>query len=315
MKPKDFSSIIMLVPITAIVALASTIGAIVFHSLSYESLLLVFSLIAFFSWAGLLVEFGLMYQSIVYRWFTKDRSVFAAVWFVVSIFLAIMLTPNHGWSWQTFVVPVIIFIPLFFIPYYIGIRYGKRLKKTSSQAEQARLAEQERQAEKERLAEQERQIEASIAKTTLDPKMSEQSEREHYDSLVNQLSPELVKTLPEKLQSNNALFLLVLFRENGFLNQDFKPIITNEVNEIHQSLYAFVADCLSAALVINNRKWAVFSEFWGINNGAQALQSYKATNKKAPTQHTKTIGTIFRKATRLRPEFDDIDDLKPILRY
>ena len=303
MKPKDFSSIIMLVPITAIVALASTIAAIVFHGLGYESLLLVFSLIAFFSWAGLLVEFGLMYQTIVDRWFTKDRSIFTAIWFVVSLFVAIMLTPNHGWSWQTFVVPVIIFIPLFFIPYYIGMRYGKRLKKLLPQADQNRLAEQERQ------------IEANIAKTTLDPKMSEQSEREYYDNLVNQLSPEFVKTLPEKLQSNNALFLLILFRENGFLNQDFKPVITNEVKEIHQSLYAYLADCLSAALVINNRKWAVFSEFWGINNGAQSLQSYKATNKKATTQHTKTIATIFRKAKRLRPEFEDIDDLKSITRY
>lgn len=293
----------MLVPFTLIIALAFSGATLMAYRLDYESMTLVFSLIALVAWLGLLAEFMFMYQTIIDNWSRKDRSIFVALWFVISIFLAILIAPNNGWSWSTFVIPFIIFIPLFFIPYYIGIRYGKRLKKLLPHADQTKLAEQERQ------------IEASISKTTLDPNISADDERQHYDNLINQLSPEFVKSLPEKLQSNDALFLLILFRENGFLNQDFKPVITNEDKEIHQSLYAFVADCLSAALVINNRKWAVFGEFWGINNGAQALQSYKTTNRKTPSTHVKRIGTLFRKATRLRPEFSEIDDIKPILRY
>lgn len=299
----EYTILGIVMPVTVVIAIVFSILTIVAYHIGRIGAAINLAVITAIALIGLVIEFFMVYQTIVDRWFSRDRSIWAAVWFVVSATLAVLISPNHGWNWQTFAVPVIIFIPLFFIPYYTGVHYGKRLKKFLPHADQTKLAEQERQ------------IEANIAKTSLDPNMTTEDERQHYDNLVNQLSPEFVKTLPEKLQSNNALFLLILLRENGFLNQGFKPVITNEDKEIHQSLYAFVADCLSAALVINNRKWAVFGEFWGINNGAQSLQSYKQTNRKTPSQHMKQIGSLFRKATRLRPELLEIDDIKPILRY
>ncbi|WP_256372622.1 hypothetical protein [Xylanibacter muris] len=38
------------------------------------------------------------------------------------------------------------------------------------------------------------------------------------------------------MQTNNALFLQVLFREDGYLDTDFRPLMKNDDDEINQTL-------------------------------------------------------------------------------
>ena len=65
--------------------------------------------------------------------------------------------------------------------------------------------------------------------------MKQEDEIKHYDTLVSRVQPELVKKLPEALQTNDALFLLVLFREDGYLDADFQPLMKKEDDEINQT--------------------------------------------------------------------------------
>lgn len=61
--------------------------------------------------------------------------------------------------------------------------------------------------------------------------MKQEDEIRHYDTLVSRVQPELVKKLPEALQTNDALFLLVLFREDGYLDADFQPLMKRRMTK------------------------------------------------------------------------------------
>lgn len=144
--------------------------------------------------------------------------------------------------------------------------------------------------------------------------MKQEDEIRHYDRIVSQVRPELVKKLPEALQTNDALFLLVLFREDGYLDTDFQPLIKKEDDEINQTLYAYIANALCAALKIRKGKWVIFEKFWPLNNGAQLASNFKATSKNNPSEHQRHIAKIMRKVTRLRPKLDtyDLEEFKKV---
>jgi len=54
----------------------------------------VFATMAGLAAVAVLLELLLAYESLVDRWFRRDRSIVAAVWFVVSLCLAVSLTPD-----------------------------------------------------------------------------------------------------------------------------------------------------------------------------------------------------------------------------
>ena len=144
--------------------------------------------------------------------------------------------------------------------------------------------------------------------------MKQEDEIRHYDTLVSRVQPELVKKLPEALQTNDALFLLVLFREDGYLDADFQPLMKKEDDEINQTLYAYIANAMCAALKIRKGKWVIFGKFWPLNNGAQLASNLKAASKDNPSDHQRHIAKLLRKATRLRPRLDtyDLEEFKKV---
>lgn len=144
--------------------------------------------------------------------------------------------------------------------------------------------------------------------------MKQEDEIKYYDSLVLQVKPELIMKLPETLQTNDALFLLVLFREDGYLDTDFQPLMKKEDDEINQTLYAYIANALCAALKIRKGKWVIFEKFWPLNNGAQLASNFKAASKDNPSEHQRHIAKLLRKATRLRPKLDtyDLEEFKKV---
>ena len=144
--------------------------------------------------------------------------------------------------------------------------------------------------------------------------MKQVDEIRHYDHLISQVQPEKIKKLPEALQTNDALFLLVLFREDGYLGADFQPLMKKEDDEINQTLYAYIANALCAALKIRKGKWVIFEKFWPLNNGAQLASNLKAATKDNPSEHQRHIAKLLRKATRLRPGLDtyDLEEFKKL---
>ena len=297
MKRKSEQFIIgILLPVTVIVVVVfSTITMVAFH-LASTAAGFIFATIAVVAWIGIVIEFMLVYEALVDRWFSKDRSVISAIWFIISAFIAIKFTPNKGIDWTTFIIATLLFFAIFLVPYIIGVRYGMTIMKPMN-----KLIDKISRKEK---MEKERQIEAVISSTTVSSRISHEDEATLYDNMIGELVPALVKGLPEKLQSNDALFLLVLFREDGYLNQDFKPTITKEPRVINQTLYAFIADAFSQALNIKLGKWSTFEELWSLNNGAQLLSNFKTASKDNPTEHQRRIAKLLRKATRLRPKLE-----------
>jgi len=310
MKRLSDNFLTMLLPLTVVAATAFGLVAAVAFRMEATTAAFVFTALSIVGWIGLVIEFFLLYDIIIDKWLSKDRSVLTASWFVISLLLAFILTPDKHLDWSTVIVMVSLFAVLFLLPYIIGMAYGKRIKSWLFQW-WSRIVPDKRQVS-DRQAE--KQIEAALSTPTPPVSMKQEDEIRHYDTLVSQLQPELVKKLPEALQTNDALFLLVLFREDGYLDADFQPLMKKEDDEINRTLYAYIANAMCAALKIRKGKWVIFEKFWPLNNGAQLASNLKAASKDNPSDHQRHISKLLRKATRLRPRLDtyDLEEFKKL---
>ncbi len=310
MKRLSDNFLTMLLPLTVVAATAFGLVAAVAFRMEATTAAFVFTALSIVGWIGLIIEFFLLYDIIIDKWLSKNRSVLTSSWFVVSLLLAFILTPDKHVDWSTFIVMVSLFAVLFLLPCIIGMAYGKRIKSWLCQRWD-RLVPDKRQAVGKQV---EKQIEAVLSTPTPPVSMRQEDEIRHYDSLISQVQPELIKKLPEALQTNDALFLLVLFREDGYLDADFQPLMKKEDDEINQTLYAYIANALCAALKIRKGKWVIFEKFWPLNNGAQLASNLKAASKDNPSEHQRHIAKLLRKATRLRPRLDtyDLEEFKKL---
>ena len=310
MKRLSDNFLTMLLPLTVVAATAFGLVAAVAFRMEATTAAFVFTALSIVGWIGLVVEFFLLYDIIIDKWLSKDRSVLTASWFVISLLIAFILTPDKHMDWSTFIVMASLFAVLFLLPCIIGMAYGKRIKSWLRQRWN-RLVPGKRQAVDKQV---EKQIEAMLSTPTPPVAMKQEDEIRHYDNLISQVQPEQIKKLPEALQTNDALFLLVLFREDGYLGADFQPLMKKEDDEINQTLYAYIANALCAALKIRKGKWVIFEKFWPLNNGAQLASNLKAATKDNPSEHQRHIAKLLRKATRLRPRLDtyDLEEFKKL---
>lgn len=291
----------MLLPLTVVAAVAFRMGA--------ATAGFVFATLSIIGWTGLVAEFFLLYDIIIDKWLSKDRSVLTASWFVLSLLLAFIFTPDKRMDWSTCIVMVSLFAVLFLLPCIIGMAYGKQIKSWMLQRWNSLVPKKQHTDEPI-----EKQIEAVLSASTPPATMKQEDEIKHYDSLVSKVQPEQIRILPESLQTNDALFLLVLFREDGYLDTDFLPLMKKEDDEINQTLYAYIASALCAALKIRKGKWVIFEKFWPLNNGAQLASNFKTAYRDNPSEHQRHIAKLLRKATRLRPKLDtyDLEEFKKV---
>ena len=310
MKRLSDNFLTMLLPLTVVAATAFGLVAAVAFRMEATTAAFVFTALSIVGWIGLVVEFFLLYDIIIDKWLSKDRSVLTASWFVVSLLIAFVLTPDKRMDWSTFIIMASLFAVLFLLPCTIGMAYRERLKSWLRQRWN-RLVPGKRQAVDKQV---EKQIETVLSTPTPPVAMKQEDEIRHYDHLISQVQPEQIKKLPEALQTNDALFLLVLFREDGYLDADFQPLMKKEDDEINQTLYAYIANALCAALKIRKGKWVIFEKFWPLNNGAQLASNLKAASKDNPSEHQRHIAKLLRKATRLRPRLDtyDLEEFKKL---
>lgn len=310
MKRLSDNFLTMLLPLTVVAATAFGLVAAVAFRMEATTAAFVFTALSIVGWIGLVIEFFLLYDIIIDKWLSKDRSVLTASWFVVSLLLAFILTHDKHLDWSTVIVMASLFAVLFLLPYIIGMAYGKRIKSWLFQW-WSRIVPDKRQVS-DRQAE--KQIEAALSTPTPPVSMKQEDEIRHYDNLISQVQPELIKKLPEALQTNDALFLLVLFREDGYLDADFQPLMKKGDDEINRTLYAYIANAMCAALKIRKGKWVIFGKFWPLNNGAQLASNLKAASKDNPSDHQRHISKLLRKATRLRPRLDtyDLEEFKKL---
>lgn len=310
MKRLSDNFLTMLLPLTMLAATAFSMVAVIAFRMEATTAGFVFFATSIVGWIGLVAEFFLLYDIIIDKWFSKDRSVLTASWFMISLLLAFILTPDKHMNWSTCIVMTSLFAVVFLLPCIIGMAYGRQVKSWLLQRWN-NLAPKKQLDTNEMM---EKQIEAVLSASTLPAAMKQEDEIRHYDSLVSQVKPEQIKRLPETLQTNDALFLLVLFHEDGYLNADFQPLMKKEDDEINQTLYAYIARALCAALKIRKGKWVVFEKFWPLNNGAQLASNFKTAYKDNPSEHQKHIAKLLRKATRLRPRLDtyDLEEFKKV---
>ena len=300
----------MLLPLTVVAATAFGLVAAVAFRMGETTAGFVFATLSIIGWIGLFAEFFLLYDIIIDKWFSKDRSVLTASWFVLSLLLAFILTPDKHTDWSTCIIMVSLFAVVFLLPCTIGMAYGRQIKSWMLQRWNS-LVPKKRQHADEPI---ERQIEAVLSASTPPATMKQEDEIRHYDNLVSKVQPEQIRRLPESLQTNDALFLLVLFREDGYLDTDFRPLMKKEDDEINQTLYAYIASALCAALKIRKGKWVIFEKFWPLNNGAQLASNFKTAYRDNPSEHQRHIAILLRKATRLRPKLDtyDLEEFKKV---
>lgn len=90
----------MLLPLTVVAATAFGLVAAVAFRMGSTTAGFVFSTLSLAGWIGLVAEFFLLYDIIIDKWLSKDRSVLTASWFVLSLLLAFIFTPDKRMDWS-----------------------------------------------------------------------------------------------------------------------------------------------------------------------------------------------------------------------
>ena len=117
----------MLLPQTLTAAIALTMFAVIAFRMEANTEGFVFSFFSLFAWIALVSEFFLLYDSIIDKWLSKDRSVIAATWFLLSLLLSFMLTPDKLLDWSTAIVMLSLFAVIFLLPYMVCMVYGRHI--------------------------------------------------------------------------------------------------------------------------------------------------------------------------------------------
>lgn len=310
MKRLSENFIVLLLPLTVVSAIALGIVSAVAFRMEATTAGFIFTALSLAIWISLVAEFFLLYNTIIDKWFLKGRSVLTATWFLVSLLLAFIFTPDKRVDWNTGIIILSLLAVFFLLPYIIGMAYGERIKYWLRHRWNRLVPKKARHSG----SQTDRQVEAALSTPMPPVSIGHEGELKHYDRLISQVPPELIRHLPESLQTNDALFLLVLFREDGYLDADFQPVIKKEDDEINQTLYAYIASALCAALKIRKGKWVIFEKFWPLNNGAQLASNLKTASKTNPSEHQRHIAKLLRKVTRLRPRLDtyDLEEFKKL---
>ena len=264
----------------------------------------VFSFFSLFAWIALVSEFFLLYDSIIDRWLSKDRSVIAATWFLLSLLLSFILTPDKHLDWSTAIVMLSLFAVIFLLPYMVCMVYGRQISSFLLRLWNERVMKRKKGMEETVSKTEEAQ---TITPSSTPKSMSQEEEAAYYEKMVAGIPSDIKAQFPQPLQSEDALFLMLLLREGGFLDNELRPAIMKEDGEINQTLYAYIADAVCTALNIRQGKWKIFEKLWPINNGTQTVSRYKQETRDSSTQHQKKIARLLRKAIRLRPALDTYD--------
>ena len=302
-RPKD-TFLIMLLPLTLTAAIALTMFAVIAFRMEANTEGFVFSFFSLSAWIALVSEFFLLYDSIIDKWLSKDRSVMAATWFLLSLLLSFILTPDKHLDWSTAIVMLSLFAVIFLLPYMVCMVYGKQISSFLLRLWNERVMKRKKGMEETVSKTEEAQ---TITPSSTPKSMSQEEEAAYYEKMVASIPSCVKDQLSQTLQSVDALFLLLLFQEGGFLDNELKPAIRKEDGEINQTLYAYIADAVCTALNIRQGKWKIFEKLWPINNGTQTVSRYKQETKDASTQYQKQIARMLRKATRIRPGLDTYD--------
>lgn len=190
----------MLLPLTVVAAIAFSLVAAVAFRMGAATAGFVFATLSIIGWIGLIAEFFFLYDIIIDKWLSKDRSVLTASWFVLSLLLAFIFTPDKRMDWSTCIVMVSLFAVLFLLPCIIGMAYGKQIKSWMLQRWNSLVPKKQQHTDEAG----EKQIEALLSASTPPSMMKQEDEIRHYDSLVSKVQPELIRKLPETLQTGKA---------------------------------------------------------------------------------------------------------------
>ena len=302
-RPKD-TVLYMLLPLTLTAATALTIFAVIAFRMEANTEGFVFSFFSLSSWIALVSEFFLLYDSIIDKWLSKDRSVMAATWFLLSLLLSFILTPDKHLDWSTAIVMLSLFAVIFLLPYMVCMVYGRQISSFLLRLWNERVMKRKKGMEETVSKTEEAQ---TITPSSTPKSMSQEEEAAYYEKMVAGIPSDIKAQFPQPLQSEDALFLMLLLREGGFLDNELRPAIMKEDGEINQTLYAYIADAVCTALNIRQGKWKIFEKLWPINNGTQTVSRYKQETRDSSTQHQKKIARLLRKAIRLRPALDTYD--------
>lgn len=118
----------MLLPLTVVAATAFSLVVAVAFRMGATTAGFVFAILSIVGRIGLVAEFFLLYDIIIDRWLSKDRSVLTASWFVLSLLLAFVFTPDKCMDWSTCIVWPHSLLWLPFCPAPSGMVYGRQMK-------------------------------------------------------------------------------------------------------------------------------------------------------------------------------------------
>ena len=177
-RPKD-TVLIMLLPLTLTAAIALTMFAVIAFHMEANTEGFVFSFFSLFAWIALVSEFFLLYDSIIDRWLSKDRSVIAATWFLLSLLLSFILTPDKHLDWSTAIVMLSLFAVIFLLPYMVCMVYGRQISSFLLKLWNDKLKKKDRESAMSKI-----EVKQAVIPSPAPKSMSQEEEIAYYEKMV-----------------------------------------------------------------------------------------------------------------------------------
>ena len=206
-RPKD-TVLYMLLPLTLTAATALTIFAVIAFRMEANTEGFVFSFFSLSAWIALVSEFFLLYDSIIDKWLSKDRSVMAATWFLLSLLLSFILTPDKHLDWSTAIVMLSLFAVIFLLPYMVCMVYGRQISSFLLRLWNERVMKRKKGMEETVSKTEEAQ---TITPSSTPKSMSQEEEAAYYEKMVAGIPSDIKAQFPQPLQSEDALFSCSFF--------------------------------------------------------------------------------------------------------
>lgn len=126
------------------------------------------------------------------------------------------------------------------------------------------------------------------------------AEEMHIRKLVSEIPDASKERVPFDIRTDDGLFILVMLREAGFLDDEFWPVFGDQKTNV-----SFMAMCIASSLRLPEYgRWAMFEKFWNTSNLGNLYNKSKKDGFRNANEVQRGVVGVFRNAIKLNENLD-----------
>lgn len=118
--------------------------------------------------------------------------------------------------------------------------------------------------------------------------------------LVSEIPYAVKEHVPFDIRTEDGLFILVMLRDAGFLDNEFWPVFGDQKTNV-----AFMAMCIASSLRLPEYgRWALFEKFWSTSNLGNLYNKSKKDGFRNANEIQRGVAGVFRNAIKINGNLD-----------